>query len=116
MTPALFVECGFKALRHPRIVVARVATWAGSAGGSAGAGVLALPWSIRVAFAHPAAVLANLSISWLAELIPIEVRPYVRTFGAAGLAGEQRLQIGQPDIIGPSVSANCRQVAALVDS
>jgi hypothetical protein len=54
------------------------------------------------------------SISWLAELIPIQVRPYVRTFGAAGLAGEQRLQIGQPDIIGPSVSANCRQVAALV--
>jgi hypothetical protein len=46
------------------------------------------------------------------RLIPIEVRPYVRTFGAAGLAGEQRLQIGQPDIIGPSVSA--RRVAALV--
>ena len=59
MTPAPLVECGFKALRHPRIVVARVATWAGSAGCAAGAGVLAFPWSIGVAYAHPSAVLAE---------------------------------------------------------
>ena len=43
MTPALFVEFGLKALRHPWIVVARVATWTGSPGGAAGAGVLAFP-------------------------------------------------------------------------
>jgi hypothetical protein len=59
MAPALLVEFGLEALRHPRIVVARVATWTRSPGGAAGAGVLTLPWFIGVAFTNPAAVLAE---------------------------------------------------------
>jgi hypothetical protein len=61
MTPALFVEFGFKAFRHPRccIFVARVAPWTRSSGAATGAGVLAFPWSIRMGFTKPAAVLAK---------------------------------------------------------
>src|ERR1700676_2618609 len=69
MTPALLVECGFKALRHPRIVVARIATWAGSAGGSAGACVFAFPGSIRVSFTNPAAILAEGAFHGMAGFI-----------------------------------------------
>jgi hypothetical protein len=60
MTPALFVELGFKAFRHSRIVVvARVAPWTRSPGAAAGAGVLAFPWSIRVGLTNPTAILAE---------------------------------------------------------
>jgi hypothetical protein len=61
MTPALFVEFGLKPFRHPRrrIFVARVAPWARSAGTTTRAGVIAFPWSIRVNFTNPAAVLAD---------------------------------------------------------
>jgi hypothetical protein len=52
MTPALLVERGFIALRHTRIVVARVAARAGRSGAIAFARVLAFPWSIGMAFAH----------------------------------------------------------------
>jgi hypothetical protein len=68
MAPALLVEFGLKALRHPRIVVARVAAWTRSAGGAAGAGVLTLPWFIGVAFRNPAAVLAEGAFHGLAGL------------------------------------------------
>ena len=34
-------------------------------------------------------------------LVLVEIRPHVRTALAAGLASESRLDIGQPDIIGP---------------
>jgi hypothetical protein len=54
------------------------------------------------------------STSWPAKFIPIEIRPYVRAFSAANLAGEQRFQIGQPDISEPLVSADRRRMAALV--
>jgi hypothetical protein len=61
MTPALFVEFGFEALRRLRfgVIVARIALRTWSSRTAAGAGVLALERSIRVRLAHPAAVLAN---------------------------------------------------------
>ena len=60
MTPALFVEFGFKAFRLPQcsIIGTGVTPWTGSAA-AAGAGVLALKGSIKVGFAYPAAVFAN---------------------------------------------------------
>ena len=61
MTPALFVEFGFKAFRLPQcsIIGTGVTPWTGSADAAAGAGVLVLKWSIKVGFAYPAAVFAN---------------------------------------------------------
>ncbi len=41
-----------------------------------------------------------------------EVRPNVSPSGAAGLADEQCLDVREPDLIGPLVSANCGRVAA----
>jgi hypothetical protein len=61
MTPTLLVEFGPEPLRRPRcgFVVARVAPRARRAAGAAVAGAFAFPWSIRVTFTHPAAVLAE---------------------------------------------------------
>src|ERR1700730_734718 len=95
MTPALFVECGSKALRHSRIVVARVATWAGSAGCSAGAGAFAFPGSIRVSFTNPAAILAEGAFH-----------------GLAGLSGLLPGIILTPDLAMPKVRASRRDRAS----
>jgi hypothetical protein len=38
--------------------------------------------------------------------VPVEVRPHIRAAPAASLAGKPRLQIGQADIIRPSVAAD----------
>jgi hypothetical protein len=61
MAPALLVEFDFRAFRHPRdhIIVNRVAPQTRSSGAATGAGVLAFPWPVRVALAHPAAILAK---------------------------------------------------------
>ncbi len=45
---------------------------------------------------------------------PMEVRPHIRTAPAASLAAKSRLQIGQPDIIGPSIAAERRPMRAMV--
>jgi len=45
---------------------------------------------------------------------PMEVRADIRAPLAAGLAGEAKLDIGQPNIIGPSVAADRRPMAALI--
>ena len=47
-------------------------------------------------------------------LFPVEIRAYIRAAPAASLAGESRLQIGQPDIIGPSIAADRCVVAAMI--
>jgi hypothetical protein len=44
--------------------------------------------------------------------IPVEIRADISASLAANLAGEQRLYIGQPNAIQPSVAADCRPVAA----
>jgi hypothetical protein len=61
MTPALFVDFGFEALRRSRlgIIVARIALWTRHSCAAAGAGALALERSIRVGFTDPAAILTN---------------------------------------------------------
>jgi hypothetical protein len=46
--------------------------------------------------------------------IPIEIRADVSASLAADLAGEARLDIGQPNIIRPSVAADAYRMAALV--
>jgi hypothetical protein len=43
---------------------------------------------------------------------PVEIRPNVRAAPAATLADEQGLQIGKPDVIGPSVRAQGCPAAA----
>jgi hypothetical protein len=61
MTPALFVDFGFEALRRSRlgIIVARTALWTRHSCAAAGAGALALERSIRVGFTDPPAILTN---------------------------------------------------------
>jgi hypothetical protein len=59
MTPALFVEFGFEALRRPRFGIIVIASWTRRSRAAAFAGMLALERSIRVGFTHPAAVLAK---------------------------------------------------------
>jgi hypothetical protein len=61
MTPALFVEFGFEALRWSRfgIIVARIALWTRRSGAAAGAGALALKGPVRMVLTHPAAVITN---------------------------------------------------------
>jgi hypothetical protein len=44
----------------------------------------------------------------------VEIRPDIRAPRAAGLAGEARLDVGQPDIIRPPLGADGRPKAALV--
>src|SRR6202790_2089538 len=50
MAPAFLVEFGLEAFRHPRrgILIARVASRAGSPNAAAGAGALTFPWTVRV--------------------------------------------------------------------
>jgi hypothetical protein len=43
---------------------------------------------------------------WDGLFIPIEIGPHIGSPLAARLAHEQRLKIGQPDVIGPSVPAD----------
>ena len=61
MPATLFVEFGLEALRQPGhfAFLRNVAPRTGRAGGTAGAGMLAFPWPSRMAFTHPAAVLAQ---------------------------------------------------------
>ena len=49
---------------------------------------------------------------WLAT--PIEIRPHICTALAADPTGEALLDIGQPGIIGPGITADCDGVAAAV--
>jgi hypothetical protein len=49
-----------------------------------------------------------------APLFPIEIRAHVRAFLAAGLAGEQRLYVGQPDAVRLSVRAQGCPVATMI--
>jgi hypothetical protein len=44
----------------------------------------------------------------------VEIRADVGALLAAGLAGEQRLDIGQPDVIGPSIGVKARPMAAVI--
>jgi hypothetical protein len=61
MPPAVFIDLGFEAARHPRRVpvVGRVADRAGRTRGAARTSVRAFPGLIRVALTDPAAVLAE---------------------------------------------------------
>jgi hypothetical protein len=43
---------------------------------------------------------------------PIEIRPDIGALLAAGLARKPRFEIGEPDIIRPSVAVDCRPMAA----
>jgi len=43
----------------------------------------------------------------------LPVGPHIRTLPAASLAGESLLQIGQPNVIRPSIAANRRPVRAV---
>ena len=45
-------------------------------------------------------------------LIPIEIRPDIGAALAAGRADKARLDVGEPDIIGPAVTAHGDKVAA----
>jgi hypothetical protein len=45
-------------------------------------------------------------------LLPVEIRANISASPAAGLAGEPALDIGQPDVIRPSVAADRDRVAA----
>ena len=44
--------------------------------------------------------------------VPVEVRPHVSAALAAGRANEARLDIGQPDIIGPAIAADGDRMTA----
>jgi len=46
--------------------------------------------------------------------VPIEIGPDIRAPRAAGLAGEARLDVGQPGIIRPAVAADRGPMAAMV--
>ena len=61
MTPTVLVELGPEAIRQPRrfVLFGQVTLRTGRAGGAAGAGVFAFPWSIGMALTHPAAILAH---------------------------------------------------------
>ena len=48
----------------------------------------------------------------LCPLIPIEIRPHVRAALAARRAGEPSLDVGKPNVIGPSLCADRRRVTA----
>jgi hypothetical protein len=66
MTPTLFVEFGFEALRRPRfgILVARIARWTGRPSATAGAGVLALERVYPDGSRRPIRSHHKRSISW----------------------------------------------------
>jgi hypothetical protein len=46
--------------------------------------------------------------------VALEIRPEFGTLDAACLTHEQRLEIGQPDVIGPSIAADRRPMAATI--
>jgi hypothetical protein len=46
--------------------------------------------------------------------LPMEIGPNIRASLAASLAGEARLDVGQPNVIGPSVPADRRRMAAMI--
>ena len=71
MAPALLVEFGFETLRRPRFGITMVAPWTRLPGAAAGAGVLALPRSIRMVLANPAAILTNGALHWLSRFCSI---------------------------------------------
>src|SRR6266404_6965023 len=47
-------------------------------------------------------------------LVPVEVRPDVGAFVAAGLAYEPRFKIREPNVVGPLVCADRDRVAAMI--
>ena len=47
-------------------------------------------------------------------MFPIEIRSEFGALKAARLADEQRLEIGEPDVIGPLIGGDFDVVAALV--
>ncbi len=53
-----------------------------------------------------------LSETWL--VFPVEVWPNIGASLAAGVTDEQRLDIGEPNIVGRLIAAACGRVAALV--
>jgi hypothetical protein len=61
MAPAVFVDIGFEAARHPRRVpvVGGVADRAGCARSATRTGVLAFPWLVLMPLTDPAAVSAK---------------------------------------------------------
>jgi hypothetical protein len=73
MAPALLVEFGLEAFRHPRraIIIARVAPPAGSPSAAAGAGALTFRWTVRMVLAHPATVLAEQAFHRNAHLLTV---------------------------------------------
>jgi len=46
--------------------------------------------------------------------VPVEVRPHLGATVAAGLAHKPRLEIGQPEIVGPTIPADRQTMAAVV--
>jgi hypothetical protein len=103
MPPTFLVEFGPEAIRHPRrfVLFRRVTPWAGRAGAAAGVGIFAFPWSIGMAFTHPAAVLAQRAFHGspsLRGLLP-RISHHVR-FGHAEGSGQQ---FGWPGVCRPEI-------------
>jgi hypothetical protein len=76
-----------------------------------------LPMADRDGFHTPSGSPRTESISWFADrasgrFFPAEIRSDIGAFPSASLAGEPRLYIGKPDVIRPSVAADCRPMAA----
>jgi hypothetical protein len=61
MTPALLIKLRLETIRKARlfVLIRDVTPWAWSAGTPTCASVVAFPWSARVSFTNPAAVLAQ---------------------------------------------------------
>ena len=82
------------------------------------------PRPFWVAFTDPTTIVAEQAIHGWGKLVqsfgapgfyfPTEVRANVGTALAANLADESRLKIGQPDILGPSITADLDPMAASV--
>jgi hypothetical protein len=47
-------------------------------------------------------------------LIPVEIRPDIRIALAAGRADEARLDVREPEVVGPSISVDRERMAAMV--
>jgi hypothetical protein len=60
----------------------------------------------------PCHTVASIELASRASLLPMEIRADVGTSLAAGLADEPGFQIGQPDIIWPSIAVDCGPMAA----
>ena len=98
MTPALFVELGLKLFRHLRVsaIVDRIALRTRGSRRAAGAGVLAFPRAIRMAFTDPAAVLAEHAFHSCQPTVTFATsRPHVR-FGHAS-------EFAKTGLVGPGV-------------